>query len=237
MQTKKTPRAVRPVFIPGPSSERVHAVDVEFEWFPGFAMEQQRRSVAALHDAIKRRGLASAPLEISTRSTEDLGRRLSAFNLKVKHPSLGIIPLESAFQSSKVFRNGGPYLDLATKDPKTAKRDARIQHNTTPLISFRFGEEDFPIMPTTVFYDWLYIQALSLVEPGILRHLCERDGFTDIAFNPARSLNCQARSAALFVSLVNEGRTELWHMAFDDFVELSVYTHKTTKGIMQSRFR
>ena len=34
------------------------------------------------------------------------------------------------------------------------------------------------------------------------------DAFTDIEFNPERSLNCQARSAALYRSLVHAGKLE-----------------------------
>jgi hypothetical protein len=33
-------------------------------------------------------------------------------------------------------------------------------------------------------------------------------GFTDIEFNPQRSINCQARSAALFLSLMKRGDLE-----------------------------
>ncbi|EPX84752.1 hypothetical protein Salmuc_01325 [Salipiger mucosus DSM 16094] len=31
------------------------------------------------------------------------------------------------------------------------------------------------------------------------------DGYTDIAFNPKTGLNCQARAAAMYVSLVKRG--------------------------------
>ena len=33
-------------------------------------------------------------------------------------------------------------------------------------------------------------------------------GFTDIEFNPQRSINCQARSAALFLSLMKRGELD-----------------------------
>lgn len=233
---KKAPRAKRPIFLPQTDSPSVHTVDVEFDWFPGFALAQQQKSVASLHGAARRLGLAKNPLEISTRSTEDLGRCLSAFNLKVEHLTLGIIPLESAFQSSKVFLNGGPYTDLATKDPKTAKRDPRIQGNPSPLVCFRFGEHDFPTRPTTAFYDWLYIRALSLLDRHILDKLCERDGFTDIAFNPQKSLNCQARSAALFVSLARGSHAEPWNLDFNRFIELAAYEFSPSQQVMQTSF-
>src|SRR5690242_14898944 len=131
MTHKRTPRAIRPVFVPQSAPRRVQAVDVEFDWFPGFAIQQQQLSIYSFHDAIRCLDIATMPLEISTRSPDELGRCLSAFNLRVVHPIVGNIPLESAFQSSKVFADGGPYLDLAQEDSKAAKRDPRIRNPTS----------------------------------------------------------------------------------------------------------
>jgi hypothetical protein len=54
--------------------------------------------------------------------------------------------------------------------------------------------------PKTAFYDWLYVSAL-FPQREYLAQLCQYAGFTDIEFNPDRSINCQARSCALFVAL------------------------------------
>jgi hypothetical protein len=54
--------------------------------------------------------------------------------------------------------------------------------------------------PKTVFYDWLYIGAL-LQQREALAPLSRYAAFSDIEFNPDRSINCQARSCALFVAL------------------------------------
>src|SRR6478752_5077775 len=115
MTSKKSPHATRPIFVPHSTASRVIVRMVEFDWFPGFSIQQQQRSISSFHDAARTLHIANAPLEVSTRSPEELGRRLSAFNLRVEHPLFGIVPLESAFQSSKVFSDDGPYLDLAQK--------------------------------------------------------------------------------------------------------------------------
>jgi type I restriction enzyme M protein len=196
---------------------------VEFDWFPGFSIQQHQRSISSFHDAARTLGMAIRPLEVSTRSPDELGRKLSAFNLRVEHPAFGVIPLESAFQSSKVFNDGGPYVELAQKDPRTAKRDPRIQHPTGSLCAFRYDGTDYPLQPTTSFYDWLYIRSLALVEQADLDELCQRDGFTDIAFNPEKSVNCQAYSVALFVSLTRDGYLHPWDMNFQTFVNLACY--------------
>ena len=138
-------------------------------------------------------------LEISTKSDDELGRQLSAFNLKVQIQQFGEMPLECAFQGSKVFQHGGPYMDLYRADPRDAKRDPRLQESGR-LIGFNFGGKQFPLEPKTAFYDWLYIGAL-LRQREVRIPLCQYAGFTDIEFSPDRSLNCQARSCALFVAL------------------------------------
>ena len=60
----------------------------------------------------------------------------------------------------------------------------------------------FPLEPKTVFYDWLYINSL-VAHRDWLKRLDKYDGFTDIEFNPNKSINCQAKSCALFVSLLH----------------------------------
>lgn len=125
---------------------------------------------------------------------------MSAFFLQKEVPSLGTsLPVENIFQSGKVFEYGGPYLDLMQVTPREAKRDERLR-NSGSLIKYTFENQDFPIKPRTIFYDYIYINAL-LENPDIAGIAVSYDAFTDIEFNPQKSLNCQARSAAIFVSL------------------------------------
>ena len=73
--------------------------DYEFQWFSGFSLAQKQRSIAALHNAIISANQEANPLEISTKGTIDLGRKLSAFNLK-----LNGYTLENIFQVQKSFQ-------------------------------------------------------------------------------------------------------------------------------------
>ena len=143
-------------------------------------------------------------LEISSKSTLGLGVSLSAFNLSLKIPDGRRISVECAYQGSKVFENDGPYHDLYYGSSREAKTDDRLR-NSGELIAFNFCGENFPTEPKTAFYDWLYITALSQQEMDIIRELEAFQGFSDIVFNPNRSINCQARAAALFVSLSKNG--------------------------------
>jgi hypothetical protein len=109
------------------------------------------------------------------------------------------MPLECAFQGGKVFEQGGPYMDLYHAEPRDAKRDQRLQESGR-LVGFNFEGQRFTLEPKTVFYDWLYVSALYQQREA-LAALWRYAGFTDVEFNPGRSINCHARSCALFVAL------------------------------------
>lgn len=191
--------ATRPVFRVKSLPPHYESIDVEFQFFSGFAASQQRKSVESLHEAYLSRFPDSKVLEISTRSEVMLGQMLSAFNLRCDI-ARSKIPVENIFQSSKVFEHGGPYLDLLEVPPYGIKKDERLRESGK-LIRFEFQNEVFPLEPKTFFYDWVYINAL-VQNPELSKQLMEYDAFTDIAFNPQKSINCQARTAAIYVSLV-----------------------------------
>jgi hypothetical protein len=211
--------AERPIFVPSPDSpELVKEIFCELEWNPGFAPIQKEKNIAALHASAAKRGF-SPLLEVSTKSDSPLGRHLSAFNLKVRTWKFGEIPMECAFQGSKVFERGGPYTDLYIgAEPKDARRDTRLQESGR-LIGFKFEGVSFPLEPKTAFYDWLYINGIF---PGWKQFaaLKQYAGFTDIEFNPYRSVNCQARSCALFVTLISKDILERAVASQDAFIEV-----------------
>ncbi len=195
--------ASRPIFVPWPVGHRlVKEIAFEFQWNSGFAVVQKQKNIKALHFAASEQGY-NPLLEVSTKSEDPLGVKLSAFNLSVPHSSLGLIPLESAFQGSKIFESGGPYTDLYSKESREARRDDRVR-NSGDLIDFCYDNVHFPAKPMTAFYDWLYIKSL-ISDGGTFRALDEYDGFTDIEFNPKKSVNCQARSCAIYVALKKHG--------------------------------
>lgn len=199
--------AERPIFIPTTEADGyVKRVDLEIPWAGGFAEVQKKKNIRSLHDAAKNAGY-SRVLEISTKSDEIAGRHLSAFHLRVALRDRDM-PLENAFQGSKVFEHGGPYRDLFEVDPREAKRDPRLRSSGT-LKGFEFDGVEFPLKPSTVFYDWLYLNAIFLHRAWLKNRVDgERkyDGFSDIEFNPSKSINCQAKSCALFVSLMREDK-------------------------------
>jgi hypothetical protein len=194
--------AERPIFVPASDEpELVKEIYLRLKWHAGFALVQKEKNVQELHAAAAAAGY-SPLLEVSSKSAEKLGRHLSAFHLKVQS-RIGETLLESAFQGSKVFERGGPFNDLYAMDAREAKRDPRLR-NSGQIVAFEFDGVRFPIEPRTAFYDWLYINAIYPHREWLQR-LDRYAAFSDIEFNPERSVNCQARSCALFVSLMTKG--------------------------------
>lgn len=195
--------AKRPVFIASKKPNvLVEVRQIEFVWHPGLSLSQKRKSIKSLHDSAKDL-IDSQILEISSKSPDPVGVALSAFNLTLELSDKRQHSLECVFQASKVFQQGGPYTDLLEKSPKDAKRDIRLKSSGL-LLFFKCDGEMWPLQPATAFYDWLYITALSQ-NPQLSSQLLKFSAFTDIEFNPEKSINCQARSASLFVSLRSKG--------------------------------
>ncbi len=195
--------ASRPIFVSTPASKLlVEEVFLQLKWHPGFAAVQKQKNIRALHEAAARAGHPNV-LEVSTKSDNPRGQELSAFNLKVRSERLGEIPLECAFQGSKVFERGGPFVDLYSTDVRSARKDPRLRESGK-LVAFEFDGTRWPLEPKTVFYDWLYMGCIH-PDRDRLQELLQYSGFSDIEFNPARSINCQARSIALCLSLMQRG--------------------------------
>jgi len=127
--------------------------EYEFEWNGGFVISQKQKNIRGLHQSIEN-NTGDKALEISSKSTRELGVMLSAFSLKLD----GLF-LENIFQSSKKYEKGGPYVDLLNVEPKDAKRDER-HRNSGRLISFLKDGVEWPIEPKTVFYDNIYVSAV-----------------------------------------------------------------------------
>ena len=169
---------------------RVVCREFEFTWNGGFAVSQKRKNITGLHQAILD-DTGEKALEISTKGTEPLGNELSAFNL-----TLGGRYIENIFQAAKQYENGGPYLDLLDAAPKDAKRDPR-HTSSGRLVAFNRDGELWSLEPRTAFYDHIYVTAVC-EKFGTGLDLSQYQWFTDIEFNPKRSVNCQARAAAIY---------------------------------------
>lgn len=198
--------ATRPVFFASTlksGQPTTQEIQIHFEWHPGFSVAQKQRSIASLHSGIINQTGLKNPLEISSKSANPLGIELSAFNLQLGFrlgPTVEA-SVETIYQGSKEFENqkrddGDRYF----LSPREARRRAREYELSHELSGWTIGDYHFDLSSGTEFYDWLYLGALYQ-QQDLLCRLVKHDCFTDIEFNPKRSLACQARSAALARSI------------------------------------
>lgn len=98
-----------------------------------------------------------------------------------------------------VFEDGGPYHDLLTAPPRQARKDERLTISRE-LTGYNYFDMEWGVEPLTVFYDWLYLNALKQ-NPQLHEEVMQYQAFTDITFNPKKPIHCAAYALALFVAL------------------------------------
>ena len=220
--------AKRPVFIAKDSYPFYEIKEIEFQYYSGFAVSQKQKSIRELHNSFNQNNRENI-LEISTKSTEAIGIALSAFNLPVRFDEVEI-PLECAFQGSKCFDKGGPYTDIYARTPWEAKKDIRLKESGE-LKEFVFQNEHFGNDPKDFFYNWIYIKALYQHD-DYLKTIQNYGAFTDIEFNPQKSINCQAKAIAIAVGLIRAGLLEEC-MADKQFFLETVYQQQNNRSYEQ----
>ncbi len=194
--------ANRPIYVATNNPKvLVEEKNIEFKFYNGFSITQKAKSIKSLHESAKVEGYSKI-LEVSTKSDSKIGWALSAFNLMVDFDGDKQISLECAFQGSKVFEGDIQYKDLYLTESIKAKKDERLRISGN-IIGFEFEGNFWDNEPKTAFYDWMYINALYRNNRDIVEELLEYDVFSDIEFNPKKSINCQARTCAILVSLIN----------------------------------
>jgi hypothetical protein len=173
--------ATRPVFAPDLDLDQPRLIiehEVDFHWVPASTPHHERENITRLHKAAGRRNLTPL-LEVSAEAGEALGAQVSAANLTVEDDRGYLVPLEAAYQGSKVFTEGGQ------------------------LVGFRFAGLEWGLKSGTMFYDWLTVMAIH--RRVKLRHTLLRfKGFTDLECHPGADSICHARSCALFVALTGK---------------------------------
>ena len=214
-----------PVYYVSKTAPYYKAERVSFYSYPGTTAIQKQRNTEELHERFKARHKNARLLEISRYSEELLGVLLDDKSLSLSMGKKKAV-IESAFYAGKVFRGGGPYTDLLSFPPRVVKKDPRL-HESGKLMWFALNGWAFPSEPQCFFYDWLYINAVWEKE-DLAEKICEYNAFTDAEFNPEEPACCQARSAAIFVSLCACGKIKKALLSPKKFME-EVYEIKCNK--------
>ena len=74
------------------------------------------------------------------------------------------------------------------------------------MLGFSFFGEDWTLQDD--FYTWIYLVGL-FQNKTISEKILNYEAFTDIEFNTKKSFNCQAYSAAFYVSMVKNKKMGL----------------------------
>lgn len=200
MEQATTPMESKPVFMPRVGSDNLVKTDmVRIERHVGFATRQKKKTLNDLHRVIKKKYGFKNVLELSTKSGNKLSFPLSPYSLQITNDDGQKYSVENAFQASKVFEQGGPYLDLLTEKPRQTRKDKRLI-SSGELTGYDYFGMEWGVEPLTTFYDWLYINALKQ-HPELHEEVVQYQAFTDISFNPKKSIHCAAYSLAMFVAL------------------------------------
>ena len=179
---------------------------IEIKWL-GTVPVKMKEHLRELHAKLSTLYPDKKILEISSYSSDPLGVSLSAFNLQFFHKDANkLLPVEAVYQASKVSTAGGPHLELLDATGKEAKNSTK-KKSKDKLVCFELYGDKYPITPDTLFYDWLYINALLQPQnKQLVDELLKLDAdiYTDVAFS-INGIACQAKSVAIFMSLNKQG--------------------------------
>ena len=190
-----------------PFFEEVH---VNIDWFGGFAISQKRKCQIGLHQNFLMAYPDEKVLEISSTSLMSLGAKLSAMNLS-KRTQKGLTTVESAFQSSRVYSDGvrtvGPFPEYMFLSGRECKKLVRESSGGMHSYKYEYDGLTFyaPTWHISQFYDYIYLNALMEPENEKIKEQLLKEGYTAFTDLATKSLNCQARSVAIFVGLVRAG--------------------------------
>lgn len=198
------------------SKKKAHCIDFNCIYKNDGRIDYSKTSLK-LRQIAKQKYQLKNILEVSSASEISLGKQLSAFNLTLKTKKGKKYTVEQLFQAGKVFKNAGSQIHLLNCSPQKAKEETRKLHQSgDKLIGFKLFGKDFPMTPTTLFYDWIYLHALATSD---LRHYVLRyDGFSDIRFNPKNAVNCQAEACAKYKYLADNKQISVLN-DLDKFIE------------------
>ena len=190
-----------------PFFEEIH---VNIDWFGGFTISQKRKCQIGLHQNFLMDYSEEKVLEISSASLMSLGSGLSAMNLS-KRTQKGLTTVESAFQSSRIYSDGirtvGPFPDYLFLPGRECKKLVKEKSAGMHSYMYEFDGMVFyaPAWHISQFYDFLYLDALLEQENEEVRENLLKEGYTAFTDLATKSLNCQARSAAIFVGVTKAG--------------------------------
>jgi hypothetical protein len=191
----KQPRTTKLAFIV--KDTKIYEKEFTFNFYGGFSLSQKQKTIDSFHKEIADDGINEI-LEISRKSKNPIGSSLSAFSLMLTIHNQKY-PIECVYQSSKVFNHNIQFKEALNLTPSESKKliKEKVENEKLILTGFNCFGVDFPITPTTIFYDYIYVMALYQnheIASNVVDFYC----FTDVEFNHKKQFASQARSCAIY---------------------------------------
>lgn len=118
--------AKRIVYMKAKKAPFYKSLEVDFVWAPGLNKICRKRSITNLLTEIGRLYPNSRVLDVSYVSNQEIGVRLSSVALPITLASGKTIPVECAYQGSRLINHAGPFKELFDVDAMKAKDDPRM---------------------------------------------------------------------------------------------------------------
>jgi len=158
--------AIRPIYIPllSPPSGALEK-NIDFKWYPGMALVQKQKTISAMHSVAKEQGITPI-LEISSKSPDELGVKLSAFNLII---------------TTKIQKNHFQWRQLF-KEAKFLKKEAHLLNYLMVPCVLQKKIQGLEPQGTSLNLTFMVRisqvnQELSFMTGYILMHLCKMKNY------------------------------------------------------------
>lgn len=192
--------ATRPIYISTGNINNPFMEDnINFQWVPGYSYVNKCRRRDSLKREIAKKYDIEKWIEISSISDKDIGKKLSALNLMITLTNDNKYSVETIYQNSKIYKDNA-------------------------IVGFKFRNTEFENNPYGMYYDYIYMVALY--QNKEYHELIKNYYFfTDLFFNPNKSLNTQARAIAIFKTLYDNDYLKL----LEDVSEFKKYYKENVK--------
>ena len=195
--------AVRKVYLPVSEFPYFREISVTFPWSNG----SRHQIIQAVQEAFHGLHPDIPALEVSLASPQQEGVGVAAMKLPLRLATQEQeIPVGIIYQASRVFENGGPYLELLQCSRQTVQKERRLQQSGK-CIRYQLEGKEFLLEPYPyAFFNWLYGRALQQ-NPEKAEGILKFGAFTDLDLGSAKKdRNSPARAAAVYVGLAAAGR-------------------------------
>ncbi len=197
--------AVRKVYISLAAYPYAKEISVTFPW----SNKSKQQNVQAVLDSFHDVYPDVSALEVSLAASRPEGIHAAAMKLPLHLDAMEQdVPVGIVYEASKVFENGGPYVDLLQCSRQKVQKDPRLQQSGK-CIRYCLQGTEFSMEPHPyAFFNWLYGCALRQ-NPEKTDDILKYRAFSDLDLGSTKKdRNSPARAAAVYAGLAAAGKLD-----------------------------